>query len=354
MSRRSSSKTIVKMQNNHWATGDERNFFPRGDEKEFQALPSGSYDIKSSLQGPYFRLRKAQDLSELIRFKNTQVDEAVAEIKSFWTKKQLFNKHSFPFRRGILLYGPPGSGKSCAIKMIIDDVVKMNGIAIMFCDPGLFSASMEFLREIQKNTPVVVIIEDIDAWLASYESVITDILDGHNGYEDIVFLATTNNINTISDRIKNRPSRFDKRIYVGPPNLETRREYIANLVGKSDDFKSIQIDVWAKDSENLTFAHLKELFLSVCFFDCDYKLTLERMMEMVNYEDEYSMEPALKALAVKTSRRARKRARQLSLFKDDSMDAEYKEDKVDSDPFASTGPLPYDAGTDIVQPEVGD
>jgi len=96
------------MQNNHWATGDERNFFPRGDEKEFPELPCGIYDIKNSLQGPYFRLRKAQDLSELIRFSNTQVDDAVAEIRSFWTKRDLFVKHNFPFRRGILLYGPPG------------------------------------------------------------------------------------------------------------------------------------------------------------------------------------------------------------------------------------------------------
>jgi hypothetical protein len=297
------------MKSDHWASVDDRVFFPRSNEREFAELPCGVYDIHSSPHGLYFKLRKEQDLSELIRFSDTQIDEAVAEIKSFWTKKKLFNKHNFPFRRGILLYGPPGSGKSCAIKMIMDDVVKMNGIAVMFCDPDLFNRSMEFLREIQKTTPVVIVIEDIDSWLSDYEATITDILDGHCGYEDIVFLATTNNINSISDRIKNRPSRFDKRIYIGSPNLETRKEYIANLIGKSDDFKSIvQIDTWAKDCENLTFAHMKELFLSVCFFDCDYKLTLERMSEMVNYDEEYSMEPSLKALAVRAAKRIKKKS----------------------------------------------
>lgn len=329
------------MASNHWATGDDRNFFPRGDEKEFPELPCGIYDIKNSIQGSYFRLRKSQDLSELIRFGDTQVDEAVSEIKSFWTKKSLFNKHNFAFRRGILLYGPPGSGKSCAIKMIIDDVVKMNGIAVMFTDPSLFTSSMEFLREIQTTTPIVVVIEDIDSWLNSYESVITDILDGHGGYEDVVFLATTNNINSISDRIKNRPSRFDKRIYVGPPNLETRREYIANLIGKSDDFKHIEIDVWAKDSENLTFAHLKELFLSVCFFDCDYKSTLDRMMDMTKYESEYNMDSpsslqalSLQALAInkKISRATKKVKGRYKPYESPNDRISYEKD--DSDPFA--------------------
>jgi len=324
------------MASNHWTTGDERNFFPRGIEHGFSELPAGIYDLKNSLQGLYFRSRKVQDLSELIRFENTQVDEAIAEIKSFWTKKQLFNKYNFPFRRGILLYGPPGSGKSCAIKMIIDDVVKMNGIAIMFCNPGLFSESMDSLRQIQKDTPVVVIIEDIDGWLDSYESTITDMLDGHSGYENIVFLATTNNINILSDRIKNRPSRFDKRINIGPPNLETRKEYISNLINKYDDFKHIQIDVWANDSEGLTFAHIKELFLSVCFFDCDYKLSLEKMIEMTNYNEDYSMKRVLKG----------KRTSNASLKEAENSNIYLKEKKhcspEDPDPFDPAPPCPTD------------
>jgi SpoVK/Ycf46/Vps4 family AAA+-type ATPase len=264
----------------HWATADNRTFFPREETTKFEALPPGIYEIRNSTKGIYFYKRKPQNIAELVRFNDTNIDDAVKEINNFWTKRDLFKRHQFPFKRGILLHGPAGSGKSSAIKMIIEDVVAMNGIAIMFCDPSTFENGMDYFREIQNNTPVVVVIEDIDSWLMHNESEITNILDGHGNFENIVFLATTNYINHLSDRIKNRPSRFDKRIYIGPPNIETREAYLNKIVS-TEEFK-VPIKQWADESEGLTFAHLKELYLSVCFFDADYAETLTRLKDMIS------------------------------------------------------------------------
>ena len=270
-----------------WATSNDRTFFPRVLEKEKRELPPGVYTICMSPTGLYFNLNKPVDLSELIRFDDCGIDEAVSEIKDFWTKKSLFERHDFAFRRGILLYGPPGSGKSCAIKMIIQDVINDGGIAIMFTGIEMLNSGMDVLRDIQPETKVVIVMEDLDSWLdRGYEPEITDMLDGHNSYNNIVFLATTNYINNLSDRIKNRPSRFDKRIYVGTPNEKTRREYLINLLSKSDFKDKVNINEWANDSNGLTFAHLKELYLSTCFFGAKYNESLNRLKSMVNDDDE--------------------------------------------------------------------
>ena len=270
-----------------WATSNDRSFFPRLMEKESETLPPGVYTIKSSQTGCYFHLNKPIDLSELIRFDDTGIDEAVSEIQKFWTKKDLFNRHDFAFRRGILLHGPPGSGKSCAIKMIIQDVVSDGGIAIMFTDAELFDIGMDFFRDIQPETKVVVVMEDLDSWMNNgYESEITNLLDGHKVLHSTVFLATTNYIDALSDRIKNRPSRFDKRIYIGAPSKNVRKEYLVNLLSKSEFKDKVDVDKWAEDSKDLTFAHLKEMYLSICFFDADYDETIERLRDMVADEDE--------------------------------------------------------------------
>lgn len=280
------------MKLSYWASADDKSYFPRAEEKKLETLSPGVYEIRNSAIGTFFYKKKDPDTSELLRFDDTKVDEAVQEIRKFWTKKDLFVKHNFPFKRGILLHGPAGAGKSSAIKMIIEDVIKMNGIAVMFCEPSLFESGMEFFREIQRDTPVVVIIEDIDSWTDhGGEADITNILDGHSGLDNMVFLATTNYLDNLSDRIKNRPSRFDKKILIGPPNKQTRLHYLERLISLSD-FKNVSIEKWADDSSGLTFAHLKELYLSVCFFEANYVETLDRLKDMIADDVVYKNKPS--------------------------------------------------------------
>ena len=274
---------------NHWATIDNQNYIFRQREVEILELPPGIYTIKATPKGIFFVKRMPQNLSELVKFQNTDSDTIVNEIRSFWTKKELFKRHNFPFRRGILLYGPPGTGKSCSVKLIMEDVVKMGGLAIMFTAPDVFRKAFEGLREIQPNTPVVTIIEDIDIWV-DYESELTNLLDGHGAFENVVVLATTNYLKDLPDTIKNRPSRFDKRIYIGTPNEKIRADYIKHLLINSDFENKIDYSTWAAQTEGLTFAHIKELYLSVCFFDNKFDEALLRLREMLSPVEDSPVE----------------------------------------------------------------
>jgi hypothetical protein len=188
------------------------------------------------------------------------------------------------------------SGKSCTIQLIMEDVVNREGIVIKFTDPFLFTQGMRVLRQIQEDTPVVVIIEDIDSFLEMYnESEILNVLDGVNEVNKVVFLATTNYPEKLGARIVNRPSRFDKRFRIGYPSKASRRMYFEHLIGEGDENKlkqkisdlNLDLDRWVEDTDEMSVAHLKELFIQVVIIGDTYEESIETLKSMKeNLEDK--------------------------------------------------------------------
>ena len=269
-----------------FTTHDGQTFNLVSFSEKHDKLPPGIYSINYSSIGGLYYSKEKYDTSELISIEDDILDSCVKEIESFWTKKQLFLDHNFPFKRGILLYGPPGSGKTCALKLIVNNIVDSGGLAIKFSSAGVFTAGLQEIRSLQSDTPIVVLMEDIDDLLDQDEHGITNLLDGFEDNQNIVFIATTNNINDISDRIRNRPSRFDKRILVKPPSERVRKIYLESIASRSKTPISIPSE-WINDSNGMSFAQLKELYLSIHILGGEYKEILERLKEMTPELEDY-------------------------------------------------------------------
>lgn len=261
-----------------FSSSDETTFNVVSGGKQYKYLPPGIYSTVETQFGILFT-KEIFNTDELIQIEDDLYDKCINDIENFWTKKSVFKEHNFPFKRGILLYGPPGSGKTCALKFISNNIISKSGIVLHFSYPRVFNEALRRLREIQPETPVVVLMEDIDDLLAQDEAEITEILDGFNYCENIVFLATTNDINDIDDKIKNRPSRFDKRIMVDPPSTKVRKFYLENIAKLSSIPISIT-DKWIEDTEKMSFAQLKELYIGVHILGSEYQETLERVRDM--------------------------------------------------------------------------
>ncbi len=271
-----------------WGTSDNRIFVPSS--KTVKKLIPGVYEIDQNTQfGTYFEKIPVKT-EGLLRFPDTNSDKVVNEIQKFWDREDVFRHYDIAYKRGIILYGPPGSGKSCTVQLIMQDVVQRKGIVLEFNNPYLFIDGMRILRQIQPETPVVVIMEDIDSILQSYnESEILNILDGVNQMDRVVFLATTNYPQELGHRIMNRPSRFDKRFRIGFPSAASRKIYFEHLIGK-ENFSKLKIDIkkWVIDTDEFSIAHLKELFVAVVILQDNYDealKTLRDMKEQVNDKD---------------------------------------------------------------------
>lgn len=273
-----------------WTTSDNLTFVPASKTKE--ALVPGVYEISISPQIGLFFKKIPVRTEGLLRFPETNSNKVIDEITNFWEREHIFRNYGLNYKRGILLYGPPGSGKSCTIQLLMQDVVKRDGVVINFQDPNLYIEGLRTLRQIQPETPVVTIMEDIDNMLDIYnESEILNILDGVNEADKVVFLATTNYPERLGARIVNRPSRFDKRFRIGYPNEESRKMYFEHLIGV-EHIKELGIDLdrWVEDTDTLSLAHLKELFVAVVILGDEYDEAIKILKKMKEPVDDRDYE----------------------------------------------------------------
>jgi hypothetical protein len=240
-------------------------------------LPPDCYYLSQTMEGGIVFLSQKIVTDKLLRLPDSRSDEVVAEVEKFWTLKETFKKFGFAHKRGFLLFGPPGSGKTSTVAIIMNDMVKRGGIVILGDHPSTLAKGLANLRSIESERPVVVIMEDIDTIIQRYgESEVLALLDGESQIENVVYIATTNYPEKLDGRITNRPSRFDRIVKIGMPNAAARELYIRSRL---DHTVRDGVDL-VKETEGLSIAHIKELIISVYCQENAVKDTLERLSKM--------------------------------------------------------------------------
>lgn len=251
------------------------NYFPAGDV--VKTLPTGYYDVIRDMSGTYFKKNKLRTES-LIELQDDASKSVIAEINRFWTLEKKFVESGTPYKRGILLYGPPGSGKTCTLRRTVNNMIEShNGLVINWDSLNSTKAGYELVRTVHKDTPIVFLMEDIDSILRHCcESDLLNYLDGMHDIHKVIFLATTNYPEQLSSRLANRPSRFDKKIFIGMPSLESRQAYLK----AKKDLTEQEVTTWAKDTSGMSFAHLKELYVATKILGDSYSDALSVLKNM--------------------------------------------------------------------------
>ncbi len=267
-----------------WTSPDGDKFVPAG--KTIKALEPGVYEVNESPNMGLFFQKIKVNIGNILKFPDSTSEKVVKEIEKFWERKEFFKnrgeKAKITYKRGIILWGPPGGGKTSTIHLVVQDVIKRGGICVVFNHPRLFLGGMRVFRQIHPDVKVVVLMEDLDSIIEMYdESEVLNILDGVNSTEDVVFLATTNYPERLGGRIMNRPSRFDKRIKINYPDAACRKIYLENLLTKDEISKhNIDLDKWVKDTHEFSMAHMKELFTAVVILGDEYEEALKNLTSM--------------------------------------------------------------------------
>ena len=279
-----------------WIKKGANTFLPTDNNSEFkEEIDAGTYEICLSDGIGFYMFKKQMYLDELIEFPTAVHKEVLNSIKEFWKRKAKFKEYGFAFKRGILLHGKPGSGKTGIINLSVKYVInELNGVVLTLSNPSDLARYSQFIPEIfriiEPNRPIIVIFEDIENLQhSSMESELLNVLDGLDQLENVVYIATTNYIEHLKERITNRPSRFDRRIYVPFLDEESRRYFFEKKL-KPGDLEELgkDLDKWVKDTERMSIAHLAELIKSVIIFGNPYEEAIDILRKLNEFDKENS------------------------------------------------------------------
>ena len=260
-----------------WQIGANDTFRPAGLTRE--KLAPAVYQFEEDNFGLYAR-KIAVITDSLTPLPDSANERLLEGMKIFWGRQDKYKEHGLLYKRGVLLWGPPGSGKTATLQLLSQHLLgeEMSGIVVLCVHPRLTSLGLEALRRIEPGRRLICIFEDIDEIISVHgEHQILALLDGENQVENIVNVATTNYPERLGARIVNRPSRFDERILVGMPSEAARKVYLRKVC---TSLTQKTLERWVADTDGLSVAHLRELAASVLCLGQPYESVLSRLRTM--------------------------------------------------------------------------
>jgi hypothetical protein len=148
-------------------------------------------------------------------------------------RREAFRANGVPLKRGIILHGLPGTGKT-----LVGNVLAGLKLATFVYVTAADMSGLESVRSIfdlaRRLSPTILFFEDIDLFAddrSSYcsSAMLGEILaqlDGFETNDGLIFIATTNDLAAIDPAIRERPSRFDVVIHLDLPSRDARRQIL--------------------------------------------------------------------------------------------------------------------------------
>lgn len=247
--------------------------------RTIKSLPSGCYDIQNSDNGP-FAVPAIEPSGILLELPEMRSDDVIKVVETFWASEKDYKEGNefivggAAYKAGIMVFGPPGSGKSCTLKIVSKRLVKTGGT--VFYASGHPAPVMLFLKQfsqIEKNRKCIVILEDIDSLIQNYgEDGYLEMLDSAKSINNVLFIATTNYPDRLDPRIFNRPGRFSHVMKIGLPTRAARTAFLKAILKNHRDVEQI-----VNETENFTIDHLSSLISAVYREKKDLQNELKRL-----------------------------------------------------------------------------
>lgn len=172
--------------------------------------------------------------------------------------------HEITKKRALLLYGPPGGGKTTSVKALFSLLRKQKITCMYLTDDTFKRHSLESVFDFINKylAPCCIGFEDIDLIgedRRNSRGIIGSLLSVLNGVEEyqkpIVIVGTTNRVDILDDAVT-RPCRFDRKLFIDYPTTQALRNMFENMAG----IKPPNVIQQSEDKNNkLTGAHIKEI-----------------------------------------------------------------------------------------------
>lgn len=250
-----------------------------GATQTHDVLPAGLYRAGDCPQRGVILQRQNVETDSLIELPDDASASIIAEFQRFWEIGEAFRQRGFLHKRGYLLWGPPGSGKTSCVHVLVKRLVAdLNGVVLFIDHPRLAAAALQMIRTIEPKRPLIAIMEDLDALTQKFgEHEFLALLDGEAQVDNVVFLGSTNYPERLDGRFVDRPSRFDTVRFIGMPSAEARAAY---LKAKEPSLTAEELREWVRLSDGFSVAHLKELIIAVRCFGQPLEEAIARLEQM--------------------------------------------------------------------------
>jgi len=202
-----------------------------------------------------------------------QAKEELREVVEFLRSPREFKRLGAKVPKGVLLHGPPGTGKTLLAKAVAHEsgaqFFSQSAASFVEMFAGLGAARIRRLfREASKAAPAIVFIDELDAVggkrgmdiSAEREQTLNQLLvemDGFGSNDRVVVMAASNLLDKLDPALL-RPGRFDRQVFVSPPDVNGRRE-ILDVHTRDKPLRDVDLDLVARQTSGLTGADLANL-----------------------------------------------------------------------------------------------
>jgi len=187
---------------------------------------------------------------------------------------ELFTRLGIEPHSGVLLYGPPGCGKTLLAKVLASEsdanMFSINGPEIMNKYYGETEAKLrDIFKEAKENSPSIIFIDEIDAIAPKREEAYGDVekrvvaqllalMDGLTDRGNVIVLGATNRPDSVDPALR-RPGRFDREMEISVPNADGRLEVMEIHTRGMPIAKDVNLKELSSDLNGYTGADMKSL-----------------------------------------------------------------------------------------------